>query len=111
MRRVLTNFNTIDVYIANRDLDTGQVVKPGAYPLTDHTYAKLLFKLTEHPTTSIPAQLKHDVANFYADPSAPIVTRKDPQQWQAVQRNLQVLAAVPATGTLNPDSYEGFDTD
>ena len=26
-------FDTIDLYIANRDLDTGQVVKPGAYPL------------------------------------------------------------------------------
>lgn len=111
MRRVLTNFDTIDLYIANRDLDTGQVVKPGAYPLTDDTYAKLLFELTRRPTTAMPTQLKHDVENFYADSSAPIATKKDPKHWQAVQTQLKILATMPTTGSLNPDSYESFDTD
>ncbi len=30
MRLVLANYDTIDHYIANRDLDTGEVIRPGA---------------------------------------------------------------------------------
>jgi len=35
--------------LPNRDLDTGKVVQPGGYPLTDDTYADLLHKLTRTP--------------------------------------------------------------
>ena len=51
----------VDAYECVRDLDTGAVVKPGGYPLTDKTYAKLLAELTKHPARPIPVQLKHDI--------------------------------------------------
>jgi hypothetical protein len=111
LRLALTNFDTIDHYISNRDLDTGAPVKPGGYILTDQTYAKLLAMLTQHPTVPIPIQLKHDVQNFYSDPLAPISTKSHPKQWAAVQANLTILATMPTLGVLDPIPDQILDGD
>ncbi len=102
LRFVLTNFDRIERYIPNRDLDTGLVVKPGGYSLTDNTYATLLDKITEHPEKTIPIQLKHDITAYYADPEAPIITKKDPQKWAKVQANLKTLETMKTIGELDP---------
>ena len=81
----------IDMGLADRDLDTGQQVVPGGYPLTDKTYAQLLARITKVPTEPIPAGLKQDIIAYYADPAAPISTKKKPKEWAAVQEQLQVL--------------------
>jgi hypothetical protein len=83
--------------LVNRDLDTGQPVKPGGYPLTDTTYATLLERLTRDPKQSIPPGIKEDVAAYYADPNAPIATKKDAQAWQKVQEELKTLAQMPTS--------------
>jgi Zinc dependent phospholipase C len=101
LRRVLTNFDTIDRYISNRDLDTGLVVKPGGYRLADQTYARLLAMITAHPDNVVPLQLQHDLTDYYADPAAPIFTKKDPQKWAQVQANLKTLATMKTVGTLD----------
>ena len=54
--------------LPNRDLDTGKVVQPGGYPLTDSTYAKLLHQLTVDPKQQIPPGIKEDVQIYYANP-------------------------------------------
>ena len=102
LRRVLTNFDTIDRYIPNRDLDTGFVVKPGGYPLADKTYAKLLNLIVQHPDNVVPTQLKHDLIAYYADPQAPIITKNDPKKWAQVQANLKTLATMKTIGVLDP---------
>ena len=81
--------------LENRDLDTGNAVKPGGYRLTDQTYADLLHRIAEQPTQPVPAGVKRDLAAYYADPAAPIVTKKDPQKWAQVQADLVTLARVP----------------
>jgi len=81
----------IDASLADRDLDTGKRVVPGGYPLTDKTYAQLLARITKTPTEQIPAGLKQDVIAYYADPAAPISTKKIPKDWAAVQEHLQML--------------------
>ncbi len=102
LRRVMDNYDRIDHYISNRDLDTGVVVKPGGYPLTDRTYARLLAELTKHPNTPVPIQLKHDIEDFYSDPLAPIATKKDPKQWARVQANLKIFQTMPTLGQMDP---------
>ncbi len=77
--------------LPNRDLDTGNKVKPGGYRLTDETYAKLLSKITEKQGSRIPAGLKSDITNYYSDPTAPIATRKNPAKWAMVQAELAEL--------------------
>ncbi len=109
LRFVLTHFDRIEYYLPNRDLDTGLVVKPGGYPLTDKTYATLLGMITQHPEKVVPNQLKHDLIAYYADPQAPIITKKDPEKWAQVQANLKTLATMKTIGELDPLPEEILD--
>jgi hypothetical protein len=108
IRFALEHIDTLNVYMANRDLDTGDVIRPGGYLLCDKTYARLLSELTKHPEHPIPAQLKHDISDYYADPHAPISTKNDPQQWETVQANLKILDSMKAVGELNLTQIEPF---
>ena len=83
--------------LPNRDLDTGAPVRPGGYRLTDETYAKLLHRLVDDPHHTIPPGLKADIQNYYADPKAPIYTKKNPTQWARVQTELQTLQTMPVS--------------
>ena len=77
--------------LPNRDLDTGQKVKPGAYRLTDKTYAKLVQQLTTDGTTVIPKRLQEDILNYYADPNAPITTKKNARAWKKLVAEVETL--------------------
>jgi hypothetical protein len=97
--------------LPNRDLDTGLLVKPGGYPLTDTTYAELLHELTDQPNKPIPPGIKSDVEAYYSDPNAPIETKKHPDEWKKVQDELKILETMPTSteaapyptyGELNP---------
>jgi hypothetical protein len=57
--------NTEDVKLANIDLDTGDHVKRGEYPLADATYARLLERLTSNPDRIIPADTKRNIMTYY----------------------------------------------
>ncbi|HEX7157749.1 MAG TPA: zinc dependent phospholipase C family protein [Edaphobacter sp.] len=97
LRELLAGYRTIPTHVPNRDLDTGDAVKPGGYPLTDETYAQLLETLTRTPTRPIPFSLKRDILAYYSDPDAPITTKKNQKKWAAVQSQLKVLATMPTS--------------
>lgn len=84
--------------VPDRDLDTGDKVSPGAYALTDKTYAELLAKLTAQPHRAVPAGLRQNILDYYSDPNAPITTRKNSKAWKRVQTNLETLRGMPQTG-------------
>jgi hypothetical protein len=81
----------------NLDLDTGNLVRPGAYRLTDETYAKLLKTLTSDPQRKIPLGLAEDIEAYYANPAAPIFTKRHPERWAAIQAELPILRGMPVT--------------
>ena len=54
-----------DVKLVNIDLDTGDHVKRGDYPLADATYARLLERLTSRPDRVIPADTKQNIMTYY----------------------------------------------
>lgn len=83
------------ITLANYDLDTGNPVRPGAYPLTDETYAALLKKLTADPGRPIPSGVRSNVLTYYSDPNAPIVTKKNQKAWEHVQQELGSLREMP----------------
>ncbi len=97
--------------LVNRDLDTGLPVKPGGYRLTDATYAKLLDHLTRDPKQPIPPGIKEDVLAYYADLTAPIVTKKNPRKWAKVQDELKTLATMPTSAQAEPYPTYGRDVD
>lgn len=88
--------------LPNRDLDTGQIVKPGGYSLTDKTYAELLHRLTRDPNQQIPPGIKSDVLAYYSDLDAPITTKRKPLVWAQVQADLKTLAAMPTSTAPAP---------
>ncbi len=95
--------------LPNLDLDTGHPVQPGGYPLTDSTYARLLHRLTRHPMRPIPPGIKHNIEAYYANPNAPITTKRHPKKWARVQADLAILAAMP-TSTA-PQPYPTYSLD
>ena len=95
--------------LPNRDLDTGHVVQPGGYRLTDFTYALLLHRLVQNPMDSIPPGIKLDIQAYYANADAPIATKKDPQKWAEVQAELNTLASMPTS--TEPQPYPTYGDD
>ncbi|HEV2578460.1 MAG TPA: zinc dependent phospholipase C family protein [Acidobacteriaceae bacterium] len=93
--------------LLNRDLDTGNPVKPAGYPLTDQTYAYLLHGLTQTPTDPVPPGIKEDILAYYADLSLPFATKKDPAAWAAVQRDLATLQTMPTSPWAVPYATYG----
>lgn len=88
--------------LMNLDLDTGYVVQPGGYRLTDETYANLLHALASQPKVPIPLGIKEDIEKFYSDPEAPIFTKRDPQKWAQLQKDLATLTNMPTSRTPQP---------
>ena len=93
-RTLLEEVWTGKLVLPNCNLDDGNPTEPGEYSLTDETYASLLAQLSSHNFDRTSAQLRDNILQFYADPSLPIETQKDPARWQAVLTGLSQLKSV-----------------
>ena len=85
--------------LINRDLDTGNPVKPAGYRLTDQTYAYLLHKLASTPTVPVPPGIKEDILAYYSNLDLPFDTKKKPAAWAMLQKDLATFKTMPT----NPD--------
>jgi hypothetical protein len=45
----------------------------------------------------VPPGLKGDILNSYADPNAPIYTKKNAREWAQLQSELQTLKTMPVS--------------
>ncbi len=81
--------------LPNRDLDTGNVVRPAGYSLTDKTYAALLHRLVSSPTHPVPPGVRLEILAYYSDLSLPFATKQHAEAWAEVQRDLLVLRTLP----------------
>jgi hypothetical protein len=97
--------------LPNRDLDTGRVVQPGGYSLTDSTYANLLRKLVARPDRPVPPGVKQDVQAYYSNLNLPIATKKDPVRWSEVLADLKTLSVMPTSDEPQPYPTYGNDQD
>jgi hypothetical protein len=89
LRQAMTDSGA-SLALANIDLDTGDRVKRGAYPLTDKTYAHLLARLTSKPERLLPRDLKENILEYYADPPR-AGDKMNQAAWQKVVQQLEVL--------------------
>ncbi len=83
--------------LPNRDLDTGNPVKSSGYRLTDATYATLTHRLAAHPQQPISPGIKEDILAYYQNLDLPFATRKDPQAWASLQKDLAALRTMPTS--------------
>lgn len=79
-----------ELALANRDLDTGGLEKPGTYRLTDQTYANLLHHITADPARHVPYGLKRDFVAYYRDPDV-LTDFKSPKDRARLQAELETL--------------------
>ncbi len=98
-RSLLAEVRARNLQLANTDFDTGQLTRAGEYVLTDHSYARLLDQLARHNFEQITPQLRNNILAFYADPAAPLATRRKAAAWEKTQGELERLKAVaPSEG-------------
>ena len=81
--------------LSNENLDTGGPTDPAVYGLADETYANLLSKTSGK---LISDALRRDMLAYYADPEKGFATKKDPEAWQKVLRELDRLKDMPTAG-------------
>jgi hypothetical protein len=89
--RLLTEFETRQLELPNRDYDTGNPTLAGEYELADRTYAKLLHRLAQNAFAGLSPSLRANILDFYADLSRPIETKKHKDEWKETLANLQLL--------------------
>jgi hypothetical protein len=65
------------------------------YSLVDRTYAQLVERLAKQSRTAapIPPALLTQIRGFYADPSAPIETKKHKKEWVKLTHALAQIEA------------------
>ncbi|MGB9435418.1 MAG: zinc dependent phospholipase C family protein [Candidatus Acidiferrum sp.] len=78
--------------LPNDNLDTGGLTGPAVYRLTDETYENLLGKTSGKPISDA---LRRDMLAYYADLGKGFATKKDPEAWKKVLRELDRLKAMP----------------
>jgi hypothetical protein len=113
MNRTMDNYKHLlaeqrakNLQLTNTDFDTGRLTHAGEYGLTDDAYARLLDQLAQHDFQQISPELRDNILAFYGDPSAPNATKRNPENWQKTQDELQKLKALalpekPATENGN----------
>jgi Zinc dependent phospholipase C len=106
-KELLKNTDDGSPTIKNTNFDIGEPVEAGQYFMADDTYAKLLDQLAKQQFANVTPELRENILNFYANPTAPIATKKNEKQWARVNEEIAQLkkaspvpvAAPAATGT------------
>jgi hypothetical protein len=93
-KSLLSETSTRTLRLANTDFDTGRMTHAGEYTLADKAYAYLLDQLARHNFDQITPDLRQNILAFYADPSAPIATKRNAAAWEKTQDQLQRLKAL-----------------
>src|SRR6266853_3551680 len=88
---LLSHAGSEKIELPNRDCDTGRETRAGEYALTDNTYAHLIDQLASKSSDPIDPALRENLLQFYADPNAPVATRKNAKAWRQLQDQLQQL--------------------
>jgi hypothetical protein len=90
-RNLLKQVKENKLHLANTDFDTGKPTRAGEYGLTDKAYARLLDQLSKNNFQQIPPELRQNILTFYADPNAPLATKRNAEAWSKTQDQLTRL--------------------
>jgi len=98
-RGLLGELNKDKLHLANTDFDTGRLTHAGEYDMTDNTYAHLLDQLANKNFAQLTPDLRANLLAFYADPEAPLATKKKASAWAKTKDELEHLKTAPAKET------------
>ena len=80
-----------DLHLPNKDFDTGRETQAGEYQLTDKSYEKLLGQLAAKNFEHLTPGLQQNILAFYANPDAPIWTKRNKKAWTDTQADVEKL--------------------
>jgi hypothetical protein len=103
-RKLLAQADNGQPDLPNDNFDTGGVTGPGEYRLNDEAYAELLDADARQNFGGVSPELRAAFLEFYANPDAPNVTKRNPKAWAKVQAQLEQLKkATPPAVTSGLD--------
>src|SRR5579862_9397129 len=105
-RGLLTDVRSKKLHLANTDFDTGKMTYAGEYELTDKAYAHLLDRLARDNFAQITPELRENILGFYHDPEAPLATKKNAQEWQKTQSEVERLRSLESPKPLQSQIVE-----
>jgi hypothetical protein len=105
-KKLLTEAAAGNLQLTNTDFDTGKATLAGEYGLTDKAYARLLDQLAGHNFDKLSPELRQNILAFYGDPSAPVATKKKPDDWKKTEAELEKLRALPISLPADKPSSE-----
>jgi zinc dependent phospholipase C len=94
-RGLLSQARTGKLNLPNKNFDTGEPTRAGAYELADETYAKLLNQLASKNFEDLTPALRANILAFFGDLNAPLATKKDKDDWKKTLESLERLKAAP----------------
>jgi Zinc dependent phospholipase C len=97
LHKLITDPNRL-ITLSNIDLDTGDRVQLGDYPLADRTYARLLKRITSKPERPVPKDVKQNVIEYYEGPGTTSASRE--QVKEQIRQQLSVLKGMKGTDGL-----------
>jgi hypothetical protein len=100
-RQLLHQTRMEDLRLSNKDCDTGRETRAGEYRLTDDAYAKLLDQLAQKNFAPLTPDLKQNIVTFYANPNAPIATKRNKKAWKKTLDQIAQLKEAPANEPAN----------
>jgi len=90
-RKLLSEVDAGHPDIPNDNFDTGSVTGPGKYWLNDVTQAQLLDALAKQNFSGASPEIRAELLEFFADPSAPYAIKKKKKEWARVQAEIAQL--------------------
>jgi hypothetical protein len=81
--------------LPNYNFDTGELMGPGKYWLSDETHANLLDALAKQNFSGASIEVRAELLEFFAHPDAPYATKGKPKEWAKVQAELEQLRKAP----------------
>jgi len=104
-RNLLRAVKENKLHLSNTDFDTGKPTRAGEYTLTDNAYARLLDQLSRNNFQQVTPELRQNILTFYADPNAPLATKRNADAWSKTQEQLARLKnSAPQPGLVPPIS-------
>lgn len=79
--------------LANMNFDLGRPTRAGEYRRADETYAVLLTKLAKSEFKDVTPELSGNILAFFNDMNAPIMAKKDSDDWRKIVLALDKLKA------------------
>ncbi|HEX3819963.1 MAG TPA: zinc dependent phospholipase C family protein [Candidatus Sulfotelmatobacter sp.] len=104
-KHLVADVEAAKAHFENMDFDTGKPTHAGEYVMGDNAYGHLLDQLAEDNFSQVSEALRKSLLDFYADPNAPLSTKKNARAWERTQQELERLKAFTPTRTVAIEDF------